>query len=117
MSLGNQHFVCFASVLESWVTSSFAQLGLLLEQLVEVAARWRDGSKIGVVGCFCRMVQVVLEDAQNCPASAREALNLEPENICMCTQLHLNSWADVDSFQELEAECGHFLQQQGPSCK
>lgn len=79
MSLRNQHLACFASVLgeDNWVTGSFAQLGLLLEQLVEVAARWRDWSKIGVIGCFCKMVRLVLEDLQNCPASARGAPNLE----------------------------------------
>lgn len=71
------------------------------------------GARLGWLAVFAKwFVQLVLEDVQNCPASAREALNLEPENIYMCRQLHFHSWADVDAFQELEAECGHFLQQQ-----
>lgn len=85
-----------------------------------MAAGWENGSKIGLVGCRRkRMVQSVPEQGQNCLMLAREALDLErvlPTAACAASFV----WSPGQmpySLQELGAQRGGLLEQQGLSCK
>lgn len=66
-----------------------------------------------------RMVQSVLEQGQNCLMLAGEMLDLECVlQTAACAAGFTQSSGQMPySFQELGAECGSLLKQQGLSCK
>lgn len=81
-----------------------------------MAAGWENGSKIGLAVCRRKRM---LEQGQNCLMLAREVLDLERVlQTAACAASF--AWSPEQmpySFQELGAERGGLLKQQGLSCK